>query len=78
MGSKGRQRIKMKFGQTVCGLPDTPVKISNVTIARIVHGDARGCSHCFPHGCETTNSKFNKNRRSWKHHRKTKYRPKCV
>jgi hypothetical protein len=76
MGSKGRSRVKKVVGVTAEGLPDTPTKMSNVKLSRIVHGDARGCSRCFPHGGETVNSTVGKNRRSWKYHRKTRYRPK--
>jgi len=76
MGSKGRGKVKKVIGKTAEGLPDTPQKMSNVKLSRIVHGEERGCSRCFPHGIETDNSTVNKNRRSWKNHRKTKYRPK--
>ncbi len=76
MGGKGRGKIKKVIGKTAEGLPDMPLKISNVKLSRIVHGEERGCSRCFPHGVETDNSKAGKNRRSWKNHRKTKYRPK--
>ena len=76
MGSKGRGKVKKVLGQTPEGLPDIPQKISNVKLARIVHGEERGCSRCFPHGVETDNSTVRKHRRSWKHHRQTKYRPK--
>jgi hypothetical protein len=62
------------FGITAEGLPDTPKKMSNVKLSRLVHGDDRGCSGCFPHGPETSNSTRNQNRRSWKYNRKTKYR----
>jgi hypothetical protein len=76
MGRKGRGTVKKVFGTTEEGLPDTPRKISNVQLSRIEHGAERGCSFCFPHGSETTNSTARKKRRSWKHHRKTKFRTK--
>ena len=62
------------FGLTDEGLPDTPEKIGNVRAARVLHGDERGCSFCFPHGCETTNSRWDKDLRCWKRYRKTQYR----
>lgn len=75
----GRQRceaVKNVWGMTDEGFPDTPTKISNVRLARIAHGGEQGCAFCFPHGSETRNSTRRKNRRSWKHHRPTRYRPK--
>ena len=78
MGSKGRNRVKRMFGKTSDGLTDTPRKMSNIRLSRIMHGDERGCSRCFPHGSETNNATASKNRRSWKHHRKTKYRVKAA
>jgi hypothetical protein len=76
MGSKGRGQIKKVFGRTAEGLADTPRKMSNIKLSRLQHGEMRGCSRCFPHGTETNNSTRNKNWRSWKNHRKTRYRPK--
>lgn len=77
MGRKGRRiRVKHVFGANDEGLPDTPKKIGSVKLSRIVHGEERGCSYCFPHGIETENSTRGKNRRSWKNNRKTKYRSK--
>jgi hypothetical protein len=78
MGSKGRNRVIKVLGKTAEGLPDTPRKLSNVRLSRIVHGEARGCSRCYPHGVETDNSTVRKNRRSWKNHRKTRYRLKMI
>jgi hypothetical protein len=78
MGGMGRGRVKKVVGATAEGLPDTPKKMSNIKLSRLVHGDERGCSRCFPHGSETTNSTQAKNRRSWKNNRKTKYRPQQV
>lgn len=60
----------------IYSLPDTPTQIGNVRRARIAHGAAQGCAFCFPHGSETRNSTRRKHRRSWKHHRPTRYRPK--
>ncbi len=75
MGRKGRGAVKKVWGVTAEGLPDTPTQIGNVRLARIAHGDAQGCAFCFPHGSETRNSTMRKHRRSWKHHRPTRYRP---
>lgn len=74
MGGKGRGREQKLFGSTAEGLPDTPRKMSGVFLSRLVNGELRGCSRCFPHGRETDNSTAGKNRRSWKNHRVTKYR----
>lgn len=62
--------LKKAFGVNELGFVDIPKKISNIKIARILFGDERGCSHCFPHGYETTNATVSKNRRSWKNNRK--------
>jgi hypothetical protein len=76
VGSKGRGKVKKVLARTEQGPPDTPRKMSNVRLSRIVHGEERGCSRCFPHGTETDNCTARKNRRSWKYHRKTRYRRK--
>lgn len=75
MGRQGRGAVKKVWGMTEDGLSDTPITMSNVRLARIAHGDEQGCTFCFPHGSETRNSTRHKNRRSWKHHRQTRYRP---
>lgn len=75
MGGKGG-RVKKMMGTTEEGWPDTPKKMSNVKLSRLVHGKERGCAWCFPHGLETNNSTRSKNRRSWKTSRTTQYRPK--
>ncbi len=70
-----RSLLARAFGTDDFGLPDLPAKIGNVAVARVAHlHDRGGCSRCFPHGFETFNSKFCKNRRSWKYHRRTRYR----
>jgi hypothetical protein len=76
MGRQGREAVKKVWGVTEEGFPDTPTKVSNVQLARIAHADEQGCAFCFPHGSETRNSTLRKNRRSWKHYRPTRYRPK--
>jgi hypothetical protein len=53
-----------------------PSHLSSRSAARILHVRERGgCSHCFPHGFETTNATESKRTRSWKSKRKTQYRP---
>lgn len=51
-----------------------PAKFSNVQVARVVFGNARGCSYCFPHGFETDNATILKRRYSWKYYRRTQWR----
>lgn len=53
---------------------DLPVKFGNVRISRIVNGEDRGCSFCFPHGIETSNATWRKKKRSWKYQRRKQYR----
>jgi hypothetical protein len=75
MASKKRRWLLKAFGVLTEVLADLPTKVGNVRIARLVFSQARGgCTYCFPHGPETTNSTRNKNRRSWKHHRESQYR----
>lgn len=75
MGLHGdRHALIEVFGKTDGNLPDLPEKVGNVKVARVLHGDAMGCSWCFPHGFESGNATWNKNRRSWKHYRKHQYR----
>lgn len=49
-----------------------PDKISNIKLSRLK--DDRGCSYCFPHGIETDNASSKKNNKSWKKHRKNKWK----
>ncbi len=71
---KSRKALRRAFGDTE-GFPDVPKKIGNVAISRLVHCRASGgCSFCFPHGFEASNSTRAKNTKSWKHHRVTQYR----
>ena len=79
MPSKKRMWLQKAFGVLTVAfsgvLADLPRKVSNVRIARLVFFRTRGgCTYCFPHGPETTNSTRKKNRRSWKHHRESQYR----
>jgi len=54
---------------------DLPVYFSNTRLSRIENAEERGCSRCFPHGYETNNASWQKNKRNWKNERKTQYRP---
>ena len=69
------QLIK-RFGDNGYRLADLPEKISGVTISRIKNGEEMGCSWCFPHGWETTNSRWSKQQRCWKQQRKTQWKKK--
>ncbi|OBW40273.1 MULTISPECIES: phosphate ABC transporter substrate-binding protein [Chryseobacterium] len=71
---KKNKSLKQAFGINEYELIDFPKKISNVQVSRILHGDERGCSRCFPHGFETVNSKWSKFQRNWKKYRKTQYK----
>ena len=62
------------FGLNEFEKVDMPKKISNIRISRIENGIIMGCSWCFPHGYETSNSTFSKNRKSWKFKRQQQYR----
>lgn len=72
---KHYKRFKKVFGVNAYGLIDFPKKYSNVKISRISnHSKMGGCSFCFPHGMETTNSKYAKFTRNWKRYRKTHWK----
>jgi len=66
--------LRQAFGIDKYGLIDFPEKISNIRISRILYGNEMGCSYCFPHGCETINSKEIKFQRNWKKYRKTQWK----
>lgn len=73
--SQHSRELARAYGLTDEGMIDLPRKCSNVRIARVLHmRDRGGCPFCFPHGFETTNSTYEKNRRSWKYHRREQYR----
>ena len=79
MGKGNESSLRKAFGVEESGVICLPVKVSNVKLSRIEHaGERGGCTWCYPHGMETTNSTCAKNRRSWKHYRKAQYRPKQV
>ncbi|MBN1489897.1 MAG: phosphate ABC transporter substrate-binding protein [Phycisphaerae bacterium] len=78
MGKRARSDLRKAFGRDENGFIDIPLTISNVTVARLIHGNEMGCSRCFPHGQETHNSSDKKARRSWKRFRRTQHKPKDV
>ena len=71
---KKQKRMRKAFGINEFGLVDFPVKISNVRVSRIIYGNERGCSWCFPHGWETNNSTIVNRQRNWKRFRKTRWK----
>jgi hypothetical protein len=73
---KNKKLFKYAFGLNEYEFVDFPCKFSNIKIARLVYGNLMGCSWCFPHGWETSNSRISKNRRSWKYYRKRQWKEK--
>jgi hypothetical protein len=71
---QSKKQFRDAFGLDEFGQIAVPKKISNVKIARLLVGNLMGCSRCFPHGYETVNATENKNKRSWKLQRKTKWK----
>ena len=71
---QNEDRLIKMFGVNEGGLADFPNKISGITISRILIGEESGCSFCFPHGFETTNSHYKNRQRIWKKHRKTQWK----
>ncbi|XZF14538.1 hypothetical protein ACTHGU_00225 [Chitinophagaceae bacterium MMS25-I14] len=70
------KKLQKAFGLDEHGMTAFPYRISNVQYARILFGEERGCSYCFPHGYETTNSTISKYQRSWKKYRPTQWKAK--
>lgn len=63
------------YGTDEYGLPDLPVKVSNVQVSRAVnYMNVGGCVFCFPHGMDTYNCKYYKLQRNWKKYRRTQYK----
>lgn len=52
---------------------DWPNRFSNVRWERLCSGEKMGCSHCFPHGIETSNATWHKDMRCWKRSRQTQW-----
>ncbi len=75
MAGKNRRTLILAFGEDEGGEPGIPTMMGSRRLSRLIFCRARGgCSDCFPHGPETTNSTESKTRRSWKHYRKTRFR----
>lgn len=70
------RRFYKALGTNEIGGINFPPKMSNIQISRILYGDARGCSRCFPHGWETSNSTQSNRQRNWKKFRKTQWKEK--
>ena len=71
---KSRQVLAAAFGRDEAGLPDLPANFSGIRLSRLIFYRTRGgCSYCFPHGFETSNSTIGKNRKSWKLHRQDQF-----
>jgi hypothetical protein len=69
------KKLEKAFGFNEFEVIDCPQKFSNVQFSRLLYGNLMGCSWCFPHGWETTNSTISKRQRNWKKFRKTKWKP---
>jgi hypothetical protein len=55
---------------------DLPEKISGTVLSRFLIGEELGCTRCFPHGNELSNSHLANRQRSWKKHREKQYKVK--
>ena len=71
---KNLKKLKKALGKDEMGNISFPIKMSNVQFSRILHGNDGGCSWCFPHGWETSNSTLRNNQRNWKKFRKTQWK----
>ena len=73
---KQRSKLRRAFGQNQYGMLEMPQKLSGTKISRLVYGEILGCSYCFPHGWEVSNSRWKKDLRCWKRYRKHQWRGK--
>lgn len=71
---KNLKKLKKALGKDEMGNISFPIKMSNVQLSRIINGEKRGCSRCFPHGWETSNATLRNNQRNWKKFRKTQWK----
>lgn len=72
---KYNKQYKKVFGTNELGHINFPTKFSNIKVSRIRNCDKMGgCSICFPHGFETTNSKDRNAQRNWKKFRKHQWK----
>ena len=67
---KDRKRLTKRFGKDEYGFALIPTKFSNVKISRFENVDkVGGCTYCFPHGIELTNSTYENLQKNWKRFR---------
>ena len=72
---KTNKKFRKAFGINEFDLINFPAKISNIKISRIQNSEKRGgCTICFPHGFETTNSTISNNQKNWKKFRKNQWK----
>jgi hypothetical protein len=76
VGKPNRERRqRRRFGAGDLGTTGGPGALGSRAAARIDHCRERGgCSWCFPHGPETTNSTQASSARTWKRRRQARYR----
>ena len=73
--TKKAYRMQRMFGIDELGIIDVPRKFSNIRISRIQNFIERGgCPFCFPHGDETSNSKYGNLQKNWKKFRRTQWK----
>lgn len=71
------KQYRKAFGVDEFGFPMIPKKYSNVRVSRLKNFEkVGGCSYCFPHGFECTNSTVDNIQKSWKNYRKKQYKTK--
>lgn len=73
---KNKRLIEQAYGLNEYGLLDSPVKVGNVRISRLIMGRGSGCLYCFPHEHECYNNTFTKNLhdKSWKRYRRHQWK----
>lgn len=72
---KAERVLKKAFGTDEFGFANITGKIGNIKVSRFQNAVERGgCTYCFPHGFETTNSHLKNMQRSWKKHRNTQWK----
>ncbi|MBO1271959.1 hypothetical protein J3L11_09935 [Shewanella sp. 4t3-1-2LB] len=71
---KKEARLIRMYGANEAGLAMLPTKVSGTQISRSCVGEEMGCTHCFPHGIDTSNSHDMKLQRCWKKYRKHQWR----
>ena len=71
---KNKKKLIDAFGVNEYGIINIPIKYSNIQIGRLLYGEIMGCSFCFPHGIETSNSKYTNHQRNWKQYRRQQWK----